>query len=520
MRPFAAPLFLFALLATASAQQPPPATPTAGTAATRPLRLGVVQWLRGNRDEEERIVPPVYSNHLPKALTYETLVTVDGMGRARPGLATHWEIAADGRRYVFHLRPNATFHDGSACDAAAVQRYFSSWLVRDVDRFVGLCERIRDLEVLGPHTLAIDLHEPYAMLTDLSLMNPMGIVGGTITPPDGYPRIGSGPWRVEQFEPMRRMLFVRHDGYDGPRPQLDRFEWITLIAGADRDPVSTWSLERGHVDAVVESWRPSIPRDLASELVAAGKARLVQGPGSMVQLLCFNHARGPFAERSWRRTVRDAVDRDALVRVVEHGFARPCTTLFAPAIADWPDAAAALDALADETAGRAAAAATTAPETMVMSTDLAQLVLAVELARQLRPHGIELRIGNVTPAEHDRRVKAGDYDLYITRTWGAPYDPQATLRARFCSETRQQRSVFFADPKLVPLIDAASRLEAGPARASIYTRIQQLLDERIAVIPLYVPDRVALLGPHVDGIVLGDVAYGIDLTNFRRRDGG
>lgn len=514
-------LCLAAVCAFAVAVAPPaqePAAPaTAPPTAAPLLRLGVVQWLRGNREEEEVLVPPVYSNHLPKALTYETLVVVDDTGRVQPGLASSWQIDADGRRYVFTLRPGARFHDGSPCDAAAVQRYFASWLVRDADRFVSTCERITRLEVIDARTLAIHLREPWAILCDLALMNPMGIVGGAIVPPHGYPRIGTGPWRITEFEPMQRARYERHAGYDGVMPQLERFEWVTLIAGADRDPISTWALERGRVDAVVESWRPSIPRDLAREMVQQGKARLLQGKGSMVQLLCFNHERGPFAERAWRRVVRDAVDREAFVRTVEHGFGRPCTTVFAPEIADWPDAATAMAEPVD--AATTAARAPTTAEGIVVSTDPAQLLLAVELARQLRPWGIDLRITNVTPGEHARRVKAGEYDLYVTRTWGTPYDPQATLYSRFRAETQQKRQVFFAAPELTRLVDAAAVLEPGPRRAAIYAQVQQLLDERIAVVPLYVPDRIALLGPHVDGIELGNVIYGIDLTNLRWRDG-
>src|SRR5262249_54217973 len=155
---------------------------------------------------------------------------------------------------------------------------------------------------------------------DLALMNPMGVVGGSFARLGPWPMVGSGPWRVTGFAPMQRMRFERHDGYDGERPQLPGFEWVTLVAGAERDPSATWALERGQVDAVVESWRPSIPRDLARELVERGKASLVPGKGSMVQLLCFNHERGPFAERRWRCVLRSAVDREALVRAAEQGF--------------------------------------------------------------------------------------------------------------------------------------------------------------------------------------------------------
>jgi peptide/nickel transport system substrate-binding protein len=235
----------------------------------------------------------------------------------------------------------------------------------------------------------------------------------------------------------------------------------------------------------------------------------------MVQLLCFNDDRPPFAQRPWRAAVRDTIDRAALIRAAEHGFARPCTTVFAPEIADWPDAAAPSTAAAEASATRADG---TTAELLVVSTDPAQLWLAVELQRQLRPAGIDLRLATVTPTEHGRRVKAGEFDLYVTRTWGTPYDPQATLYARFRAETKQKRSVFFADPELLPLIDQAQRLDPGPQRAAVYARVQRLLDERIAVVPLYVPDRIALLGPHADGIALGPVVYGIDLTHLRRID--
>src|SRR3990172_8340947 len=91
--PWAVPLVLSCLFA-GCAQVPTGTAPLPAHAARNDsgtLRLGVVQWLRENREEEEVIVPPVYSNHLPKTLTYETLVVVDNAGRPQPGLAERWE---------------------------------------------------------------------------------------------------------------------------------------------------------------------------------------------------------------------------------------------------------------------------------------------------------------------------------------------------------------------------------------------------------------------------------------------
>ncbi len=479
---------------------------------SRTLRLGLVMWLRGNREHEEKIVPPVYSNHLPKSLTFETLVAFDLAGNLRPGLAERWESSDDMRRHVFWLRRGATFHDGSPCDAHAVKRYLEAFLLRDEDRFIGLCERIAGVDVVEPNVVALRTSEPYWPFTDLSLMNPFGVVGGKLDgiDPVDYLKIGCGPWRVVGFEPMQRTQFVRNDAYDGEKPELERFDLISL-SGGDRSPLSTWALERGHVDALIESWRPSIPREQAKELVDAGVATIVRGPGSMVTFLTLNSRREPFAQRAWRKAVRDAIDRDALVRAAEHGFGRPCTTMFPPELIDWPESGAPSDPPGPPPPERVPV------EMLVLSTDPSQVMGALELQRQLRPHGIDVDVVMVTPKEFGNRSRAGAFDMILQRTWGAPYDPQATLYSRFRAQTQQRRSVFFAEPELNALIESAMPLPAGPDRAPIYERIQALLDDRMILIPLYIPDRIALMGPEVEGIELGETIYSIDVSRMRWR---
>ena len=49
---------------------------------------------------------------------YETLVTVDCLGRVRPGLAASWRLDADGRTWLITLRENAGFADGTLLTAS------------------------------------------------------------------------------------------------------------------------------------------------------------------------------------------------------------------------------------------------------------------------------------------------------------------------------------------------------------------------------------------------------------------
>jgi oligopeptide transport system substrate-binding protein len=59
------------------------------------------------------------------AQLYETLTAYDSSLQLQPALARSWDVAADGKRVVFHLRPGLTFSDGSALTA---QDVVQSWL--------------------------------------------------------------------------------------------------------------------------------------------------------------------------------------------------------------------------------------------------------------------------------------------------------------------------------------------------------------------------------------------------------
>lgn len=52
---------------------------------------------------------------------YQPLVTYGKNGKIESGLATSWEASEDGKHYLFHLKKNVKFNDGSDFDASAVK---------------------------------------------------------------------------------------------------------------------------------------------------------------------------------------------------------------------------------------------------------------------------------------------------------------------------------------------------------------------------------------------------------------
>ena len=53
------------------------------------------------------------------AQIFDTLIASDGSNRLFPGLATAWNVAADGKSVTLKLRSDVGFHDGTPFDADA-----------------------------------------------------------------------------------------------------------------------------------------------------------------------------------------------------------------------------------------------------------------------------------------------------------------------------------------------------------------------------------------------------------------
>ncbi|MCZ2127255.1 MAG: ABC transporter substrate-binding protein [Anaerolineales bacterium] len=58
---------------------------------------------------------------------YEGLVRADASGANQPGLAASWTVSEDGLDYVFEIRPNAKFSDGTPISVDAIVENFNRW---------------------------------------------------------------------------------------------------------------------------------------------------------------------------------------------------------------------------------------------------------------------------------------------------------------------------------------------------------------------------------------------------------
>ena len=114
---------------------------------------------------------------------YDTLVYQDVDGSYVPGLAMDWKVADDGTSYIFHLREDVSFHDGSPFNAAAVKFNFERILSLGPRSLKArsLLPSLKSIEILDEYSIKVDLIEPNGFflfglsLPYLSMVSPMAV---------------------------------------------------------------------------------------------------------------------------------------------------------------------------------------------------------------------------------------------------------------------------------------------------------------------------------------------------------
>ena len=239
-------------------------------------------------------------------LLFETLVAVDPGGGVRPVLATSWATDARAARWRLTLRSGVRLHDGSTLNAAHV------------------------VAALQPHLPAAQILADGAAVVvetggrpDLLWELADARLSIVVRSPTGHP-IGTGPFRVERLD-AARLLLRAHDGYWGSRPFLDavRLDFERTLAS------QLTSLETGRAELVTV--RPTDVRRLTDRQLRISASR----PRELFALV-FEAHRALADERSLRRTLAAAIDRDAMVRVLLQGHGQAARALLPAWLSGYP----------------------------------------------------------------------------------------------------------------------------------------------------------------------------------------
>lgn len=252
---------------------------------------------------------PISPNRFYQAndLIYSRLIRQDENGAPEPELATEWSANEDATEWTIKLRDGVRFHDGSTFDANDVKYSFERIndpaLESPVASVLGMIDHV---DVIDPLTAKIVLTTPHAGLVALLMdyrvrMVPEGS-GDTI----GTDANGTGPFKMDTYDPEGTTILVANaDYWEGP-PKLDA---IHLIAIPDTE-ARTQALLAGQIDV------STIGRDQALLFENNDQFELQNFPTGDWFGIIFRTDTAPFDNPLVRKAVRIAADREAMIKLM------------------------------------------------------------------------------------------------------------------------------------------------------------------------------------------------------------
>ncbi|WP_420596621.1 ABC transporter substrate-binding protein [Deinococcus sp.] len=256
---------------------------------------------------------------------FDKLVDLDQNLKIIPAIATSWKVSNGGLTYTFKIRSGVKFTDGTPLDAEAVRYSLDRNMTLEGSARKNELGSIKDLKVVDPQTLQINLKEPYgpllAVLTDRAGM----IVSPAAAKKEGQDfqnnPVGSGAFKFTSRRRQDNITLDANAGYWGGAPKIDKLVYRPFPDG----DVRYANLLSGAVQAIT----PIDPKDI-SKLSADSKFTVMNYPGLGFQGVWFNTTRAPFNSKTLRQAVAATIDRDAVAKVVFYDTVTPASGPFPP----------------------------------------------------------------------------------------------------------------------------------------------------------------------------------------------
>lgn len=425
---------------------------------------------------------------------FDTLIqpTLDGKG-LQPGLATSWNVAADGKTVTLKLRPDTKFADGSPITAQDVKWSLDRARNKDTGGEFGfLLASIDTIEIQGTDTILLHLaHPDPAIIQALATFNAgivpekafMAMPGATMLEKSkafGNKPMGSGPFMLSSWKVGTEMVLTRNpyywkQGADGkPLPYLDKIDFPIIPDDATR----ILKLKAGEIDAT-----EFIPFSRVSELKSDPKLNMTLFPSEKVIYLNLNNrptfkdgTKNPMSDVRVRQALNYAIDKDALIQVLTYGAGTPqksylpMSTPFAysDGVPYAYDVDKAKKLMAD--AGYAKGFTVTSMALAGNADDVAELSAIQQMWSDI---GVTLKIEQLESTTRLARWKAGDFQMRTALWTNDINDPNEMTSYIPYSKTSDASHSGFKDTDIDTWFEQSQQEGDATKRAALYKQIQQ-----------------------------------------------
>jgi peptide/nickel transport system substrate-binding protein len=282
-------------------------------------------------DPNQRFTPdaqPIFK------LVFDQPLDQDPKLKLIPKLLTKWELAPDGMSLAVELRDDVSFHNGDKMTAEDFRYTFFERIKagHKVDT-ANSWRKVKDIEVQSPTKARMIFSSPAPTAPQW-----LAFLGSYIVPKKYFESvgvqtaaqkpIGTGPYRLVDYQLNSRIVLERNDAYWGPKPKIKRVTFEII-----KDPSArVAAVQSGQIDFTI-----NVPvREVARLDREPGLAAELNPMTRIILIQCRNDL--GFADDNVRLAAHHAIDKTALSKAFYGGAAVPLSVVATPGTAAYlPD---------------------------------------------------------------------------------------------------------------------------------------------------------------------------------------
>jgi peptide/nickel transport system substrate-binding protein len=449
-------------------------------------------------------VDPIASSDNPsiwtELLIYDQLVRPSKDGtKLEPGIAESWTVSPDGKEFRFKLR-DAKFSDGSPVTAADVA-FSLKRAAGEKSEWGRFFRPITSYEVVDDHAIVMKLDKPFTPILNNLAMFSASILPQKLVETQGaaffeHP-VGSGPFVLKSWSRGQKQELVKNPNYwEKGKPSID----AASIEVVPEDNSRVLKLKAGELDAII-----GVPFNQAESLKSDPNVQVGVAPVFRIDLVQLNTTKAPFDNLAVRQALNYALDKDAIIKGILRGNAKPATSSI-PIMAyhntdlkPYP-----LDlAKAKELLKQGGVPNGFKTSVLVSAGDVTARQVASAIQASLKKIGVEVELQTIEGSSQFSTTKTGNFQMSLSYATSDTIDPDQLVG--FTAVNPERANAFhtqWKNEKLNELYAEERTTLDGPERGKQFKEIEALTHEGAPFIFLYASSQPYASRKNVSGFAV------------------
>jgi peptide/nickel transport system substrate-binding protein len=466
-------------------------------------------------------------------LLYNGLVQMDRSLRVQPALAKSWEITDSNTRYTFHLRKGIYFHEDDCFGDARTRTMTAADVVYSFERLrsaelaapgAWVFKSVKTITALNDTTLAITLSQPFPPFLGILSMKYCSVIPKEAVDYYGndfreHP-IGTGPFYKKLWEANEKLVLRKNERYweqDSMGKALPYLEAVAISFIPDKQS-AFMEFVKGNMDLLsgidpsykdeILTFEGDLQPKYARQFEVYRQAYLnTEYLGFLVDSSLVASAGSAVRLKKVRQAINYGFDRQTMLKYLRNSIGTPGTTGIIPKGLEAYDAkatygyhynrekAAQLLVEAGFPQGKGL------PE-ITLQTNSSYLDLCEYLQAELLHLGIRLKV-EVTPPSTLRQAIATSKVSFFRASWIGDYPDAENYLSLFYAKNKAPNGpnyTQFANAQFDAWYEAAARAEHDSLRLPLYRKMDSLIMEEAAIVPLYYDQVLRFYPRQVHGL--------------------